>query len=74
MSDKFLGEVIWFKQGIGFISWSKDGNKQKDMFVHYSDISCQGYKVIYKGQKVSFSIGLNKHNQPKAVDVVVLNN
>lgn len=76
MSDKFFGEVIWFdpKQGIGFIDWERDGVKQKDMFVHYSDISCQGYKTLYKGQKVSFGIGVNNKSEPKAVDVLVLKN
>lgn len=72
--NKFLGEVLWFdaKRGYGFIGWEKDGNKQKDLFVHFSDISCEGFKTIYKGQKVSFGIGINKRGDPKAIDVIVL--
>jgi len=77
MTTKTLhGEVIWFdpKRGYGFIDWIKDGVKQKDLFVHFSDISCEGFKTLYKGQKVSFSLGVNKHGDPKAVEVVVLSN
>lgn len=74
--EKFFGEVLWFdpKRGIGFIGWEKDGVQQKDMFVHFSDIACEGFKTLYKKQKVSFSLGQNKHGQPKAINVVVLMN
>jgi cold shock CspA family protein len=74
--DKFVGEVLWFdpKRGIGFIAWEKDGEKQKDMFVHFTDISCEGFKTLYKAQKVSFGIGKNHNGQPKAIDVTVLKN
>ena len=77
MSDtKFFGEVIFFdpKRGFGFIGWEKDGLKQKDMFVHFSDISCEGFKTLYKDQKVSFGIGKNNSGDPKAIEVEVLKN
>lgn len=79
MADKetFYGEVIWFdpKKGIGFIKWSdNEGNPQKDMFVHFSDINCEGFKTIYKDQKVSFELGTNRDGKPKAVNVTVLKN
>jgi len=74
MVETYFGEVIWFQNGIGFIEWFKDNEKQKDMFVHYTDISCEGFKILYKGQKVSFEIGLNKKNEQKAVNVNVLKN
>lgn len=69
-SEKLVGEVIWFdpKRGFGFI---KKDNSQ-DLFVHFSDISSEGFKTLYKGQKVSYSMGVNKHGVAKAVDVVVL--
>lgn len=75
-NTKFFGEVIFFttERNYGFISWEKDGVKQKDMFVHYSDIVCKGYKVLYKGQKVSFSVGANNDGVPKAIEVEVLKN
>ena len=72
--EKFVGTVIWFdpKKGIGFLSWEKDGVKQKDMFVHFSDIVCEGFKTILKDQKVSFGIGVNRDGRPKALEVTVL--
>lgn len=72
--DKFVGEVIWFdpKKGFGFISWEKEGVKQKDLFVHFSDIVCEGFKTLSKEQKVSFGLGVNMRGAPKAVEVTVL--
>lgn len=72
--NKILGEVIWFdpKRGFGFIEWEQNGNKQKDLFVHFSDIECEGFKTLYKGQKVTFGLGTNKHGDPKAIEVVIL--
>ncbi len=75
MSDtKYFGEIIWFdaKRGYGFISWEKDGVKQKDLFVHFSDIICEGFKTVYKSQKVTFGLGTNKHGDPKATEITVL--
>lgn len=76
MSDeKFIGNVVWFdpKQGYGFIEWSNEsGVKQPDMFFHYSDIVCEGFKTLFKEQKVSFGVGVNKHGKPKAVEITVL--
>lgn len=77
MSDgKFYGEVLWFdpKRGFGFIGWEKEGVQQKDLFVHFSDISCEGFKTLYKHQKVSFGLGVNKHGDPKAIAVEILKN
>jgi cold shock CspA family protein len=73
-NEKFVGEVIFFdpKAGYGFIGWEKNGVKQNDMFVHYSDIACQGFKTLFKEQKVSFGVGVNKHGKPKAIEVTVL--
>lgn len=76
MSDELCyGEVLMFSapKGFGFIGWEKDGVKQKDMFVHFSDISMEGFKTLYKNQKVSFKVGTNKHGDPKAIEVFVLN-
>ena len=75
MTDiKFIGDVVWFdpKRGFGFIEWEKYGDKQKDLFVHFSDIECEGFKTLYKGQKVSFGMGVNKHGDPKAINVEIL--
>ena len=74
--DKFVGDVLWFdpKRGYGFIGWEKDGVKQKDIFCHFSDVSCEGFKTLFKDQKVSFNLGVNKHGDPKAIEVTVLKN
>lgn len=88
MSDKkYIGTVAWFggkggakkkpdekSANYGFIEWEKDGVKQKDMFVHYSDIIANGFKILYKGQRVQFSIGVNNDGNPKAIEVEVLKN
>lgn len=70
VNDKLVGEVIWFdpKRGFGFIK----RDNEADLFVHFSDITSEGFKTLYKGQKVSYAMGTNKHGNPKAVDVVVL--
>ena len=74
--NEFYGEVIFFdpKRGYGFILWSKAEAQQKDLFVHFSDIVCEGYKTLYKGQKVSFGLGMNKNGIPKAINVLILKN
>lgn len=76
MSDNkvYTGIVIWFQnqKGYGFISWSKDGIKQKDIFCHYSDIVSDSYKTLSKDNRVSFTIGVNHHGDPKATSVTVL--
>ena len=74
--DKFFGNVAWFdpKRGFGFIEWEKDGVKQKDLFVHFSDVACEGFKTLYKDQKVGFGLGVNVRGDPKATEVTVLKN
>lgn len=70
MKETFIGEVIWFdpKPGYGFIKW----DQEPDMFVHFSDIVCEGFKTLKKGQKVEFGIGKNNAGNPKAIDVKVI--
>ena len=48
------GTVKWFNQrkGYGFISAS-DG---RDIFVHYSNISGEGFRTLAEGDAVSFEI------------------
>lgn len=69
MKEVLSGEVCWFSNGFGFISYEINSVKQKDMFVHFSDIAMDGFKNLAKGQKVTFEIGLNNRNQPKAINV-----
>jgi len=51
MSD---GKVKWFnpKKGYGFIA-TTDG---RDIFVHYSNISSNGYKTLAEGDSVTFDV------------------
>lgn len=48
------GKVKWFsnQKGYGFIT-TEDG---KDVFVHFSAISGEGYKSLEEGQEVEFEL------------------
>jgi cold shock protein len=54
------GTVKWFNEakGFGFITPS-DGSK--DVFVHFSEIQAEGFKVLTEGQSVEFNV----ENGPK---------
>jgi CspA family cold shock protein len=48
------GTVKWFnpRKGYGFIT-AEDG---KDIFVHYADISGEGYRTLVEGDTVTFDV------------------
>jgi len=48
-----LGTVKWFNdaKGYGFISRADDG---RDVFVHYSSISGEGFRTLNQGQTVEY--------------------
>jgi CspA family cold shock protein len=54
------GTVKWFNEskGFGFITPSDGG---KDVFVHFSAIQADGFKVLTEGQSVTFNV----ENGPK---------
>ena len=51
------GTVVWFsaKKGFGFIK-SDDLLEEKDIFVHWSGITSEGYKQLKAGEKVEYQI------------------
>ena len=63
------GTVKWFnsRKGYGFIA-AADG---KDVFVHYSSISSEGYKSLEEGDPVTFDI-VQGEKGPRAENVVPL--
>lgn len=74
MKEVFKGKICWFcnKKNYGFIEWYKNGEKQKDIFIHFSDINCEGFKTVKKDQEVTFTLGLNNRGQIKATDVTTI--
>ena len=70
LKEVHTGTIIWFKRrGHGFIEWFKEGIRQKDMFVHYSGIVGDGFKMLKPGNLVNFEIGTNYKGQPIAINV-----
>jgi CspA family cold shock protein len=63
------GKVKWFneKKGFGFIE--QDGGK--DLFVHYTAITSEGFKTLSEGQRVSFEVEETTKG-PKAKNVQVI--
>jgi len=61
------GTVKWFNQrkGYGFIS-TDDG---RDIFVHYSNISGEGFKTLAEGDSVTFDV-VEGEKGPRAENVV----
>ncbi|NLK75459.1 MAG: cold-shock protein [Clostridiales bacterium] len=60
------GTVKWFNatKGYGFIS-DEEGN---DVFVHYSALLMEGFKVLEEGDKVNFEV-VNGEKGPQAANV-----
>ena len=67
MSERHNGTVKWFneRKGFGFIA-REDG---ADVFVHYREISGDGFKTLAEGQRVEFSL-VTRDKGPAAEDVV----
>ena len=61
------GTVKWFNddKGFGFITPDEGG---RDLFVHYSGITGQGFRTLTEGTKVSYEQE-ESDKGPKAVNV-----
>ena len=65
--EKETGTVKWFdeKKGYGFISPESGG---QDLFVHYSNITAEGFRTLHEGQRVEYVPGHGKKG-PEATEV-----
>jgi len=52
--ERETGVVKWFNgaKGYGFISRESG----EDLFVHFSEIKSEGYRVLNEGEKVEFAV------------------
>jgi CspA family cold shock protein len=66
------GTVKWFNdaKGFGFITPSDGG---KDLFVHFSALSGDGFKTLAEGAQVEFEVA-DGEKGPQARNVSVLSN
>lgn len=64
------GKVRWFnnKKGYGFIQKDSDG---KDIFVHFSAITMEGYKTLKTNDSVEFEVTTGDKG-PQASNVVMV--
>ncbi len=65
----YRGRVKWFHdaKGYGFI----EAEGGREVFVHYSAITAEGYKSLAEGQEVEFEL-MEGEKGPRAANVVKL--
>ncbi len=69
MSEEVEGTVKWFndEKGFGFIE--REG--EKDVFVHHSSITGDGFKTLKEGQRVTMNV-TDGQKGPQAENVTPL--
>ena len=67
MAERIQGTIKWFNSSKGFGFIAREGGK--DVFVHFSAISMEGYKTLAEGDKVEFSVE-DSPKGPQAIQVV----
>jgi CspA family cold shock protein len=65
------GVVKWFSRSKGYGFISPDGEGEKDVFVHYSNLLGDGFRNLDAGEKVTFIIE-DTPKGPQAVQVTVI--
>ncbi len=70
MAERETGTVKWFNggKGFGFITPDSGGD---DLFVHFSEISGEGFKTLNENDRVEFTVGEGKKG-PQAQQVTVV--
>lgn len=66
--SKSTGTVKFFNETKGFGFINQDGGG-KDLFVHFSAISAEGFKTLSEGQRVSFDV-VEGRKGPEAANVI----
>lgn len=54
MAEREVGTVKWFHNGKGYGFITRE--EGEDIFVHFSEISMEGYKKLEEGQEVEFTV------------------
>ena len=69
MSNTMTGTVKWFNEskGFGFIQ----PQTGPDVFAHFKEITGSGFKTLFEGQQVSFSV-VEGQKGPSAVNIIAL--
>jgi CspA family cold shock protein len=70
MAERKVGTVKWFngEKGYGFAT-PDDGSK--DVFVHHTAIQAEGFRNLFEGDRIEFSVEQGEKG-PKATNVVKL--
>lgn len=68
-TERQYGEVKWFNESKGYGFITQDNGE--DIFVHYSGIEGEGFKVLVEGQRVEFEVESTAKG-PQAVHVIPL--